>query len=165
MNVDQLMMELETADLRRRNAVARAAAASATEDELRAVIRLLVNPVKNVRLGAMEVLAYARFRHAMPYLVDVTRKRTGDDRIMAARAIAAMAEPGDLELELFAKQWIGSGDPVLELHGTTVLMRLSLHGTSQFCGHSQRQFVTQISNRLSPFPRQRLRDTRARRRV
>jgi ATP-dependent Lon protease len=126
MNVDQLVMELETADLRRRNAVARAAAASATEDELRAVIRLLVNPVKNVRLGAMEVLAYARFRHAMPYLVDVTRKRTGDDRIMAARAIAAMAEPGDLELELFAKQWIGSGDPVLELHGTTVLMRLGV---------------------------------------
>src|SRR5829696_3846613 len=126
MNVDQLVMELETADLRRRNAVARAAAASATEDELRAVIRLLVNPVKNVRLGAMEVLAYARFRHAMPYLVDVTRKRTGDDRVMAARAVAAMAEPGDLELELFAKQWIGSGDPVLELHGTTVLMRLGV---------------------------------------
>ena len=126
MNVDQLVMELETADLRRRNALARAAAAGATEDELRAVIRLLVNPVKNVRLGAMEVLAYARFRHAMPYLVDVTRKRTGDDRVMAARAIAAMAEPGDLELELFAKQWIGSGDPVLELHGTTVLMRLGI---------------------------------------
>jgi ATP-dependent Lon protease len=126
MNVDQLVMELETADLRRRNALARAAAASATDDELRAVIRLLVNPVKNVRLGAMEVLAYARFRHAMPYLVDVTRKRTGDDRVMAARAIAAMAEPGDLELELFARQWIGSGDPVLELHGTTVLMRLGV---------------------------------------
>lgn len=126
MNVDQLVMELETADLRRRNALARAAASSATDDELRAVIRLLVNPVKNVRLGAMEVLAYARFRHSMPYLVDVTRKRTGDDRVMAARAIAAMAEPGDLELELFAKQWIGSGDPVLELHGTTVLMRLGI---------------------------------------
>lgn len=126
MNVDQLVMELETADLRRRNALARAAASNATDDELRAVIRLLVNPVKNVRLGAMEVLAYARFRHAMPYLVDVTRKRTGDDRVMAARAIAAMAEPGDLELELFAKQWIGSGDPVLELHGTTVLMRLGI---------------------------------------
>ncbi len=126
MNVDQLVMELETADLRRRNALARAAAAGATEEELRAVIRLLVNPVKNVRLGAMEVLAYARFRHAMPYLIDVTRKRTGDDRVMAARAIAAMAEPGDSELELFAKQWIGSGDPVLELHGTTVLMRLGV---------------------------------------
>ena len=126
MNVDQLVMELETADLRRRNAIARAAAATATDDELRAVIRLLVHPVKNVRLGAMEVLAYARFRNAMPYLVDVTRKRTGDDRVMAARAIAAMAEPGDLELELFARQWIGSGDPVLELHGTTVLMRLGI---------------------------------------
>ncbi|HWO22823.1 MAG TPA: S16 family serine protease [Kofleriaceae bacterium] len=126
MNVDQLVLELETADLRRRNALARAAAAGANEDELCAVIRLLVNPVKNVRLGAMEVLAYARFRYAMPYLIDVTRKRTGDDRIMAARAIAAMAEPGDLELELFAKQWIGSGDPLLELHGTTVLMRLGI---------------------------------------
>ena len=67
-----------------------------------------------------------RFRHAMPYLVDVTRKRTGDDRVMAARAVAAMAEPGDLKLELFAAVDRQPGDPVLELHGTTVLMRLGV---------------------------------------
>ncbi|MGN6110687.1 MAG: S16 family serine protease [Kofleriaceae bacterium] len=126
MNVDQLAHELETADLRRRNALARAAATTASDGELREVIRLLVHPIHRVRLGAMEVLAYARFRHAMPFLVDVTRKRTGDDRVMAARAVAAMAEPGDVELELFARQWIASGDPLLELHGTTVLVRLGL---------------------------------------
>jgi len=126
MNVEQLVIELETADPRRRNALARAAASTATDDELLAVIRLLVNPIKSVRLGAMEVLAYARFRQAMPYLVDVTRKRTGDDRQLAARAVAAMVEPEDLELERFARQWVASGDPVLELHGATILTKLGL---------------------------------------
>ncbi|HEU0029305.1 MAG TPA: S16 family serine protease [Kofleriaceae bacterium] len=126
MNVEQLALELETADPRRRNALARAAAASATEADLVAVIRLLVNPLKPVRLGAMEVLAYARYRPAMPYLVDVTRKRTGDDRQLAARAVAAMVEPEDSELERFARQWVASGDPVLELHGGTVLAKLGL---------------------------------------
>ena len=66
-------------------ALARSGGGGGMLGKLRAVIRVLVNPVKNVRLGAMEVLAYARFRHAMPYLVDVTRKRTGDDRVMAAQ--------------------------------------------------------------------------------
>jgi ATP-dependent Lon protease len=126
MNVEQLVVELETADPRRRNALARAGAATATEDELLAVIRLLVNPVKSVRLGAMEVLAYARFRPAMPYLVDVTRKRSGDDRVFAARAVAAMIEADDKELERFARQWVASNDPVLELHGTTILNKLGL---------------------------------------
>ena len=126
MNLEQLVVELESADLRRRNALARAAAHTATEDELREVIRLLVHPVKPVRLGAMEVLAYARFRPAMPYLVDVTRKRAGDDRVLAARAVAAMVEPGDSELATFARQWVASGDPVLELHGATVLTALGL---------------------------------------
>ncbi|MBS1119630.1 MAG: lon [Deltaproteobacteria bacterium] len=126
MNVEQLVVELETADPRRRNALARAGAASATEDELLAVIRLLVNPVKSVRLGAMEVLAYARFRPAMPYLVDVTRKRSGDDRVFAARAVAAMIETEDKELERFARQWVASNDPVLELHGATILNKLGL---------------------------------------
>jgi ATP-dependent Lon protease len=126
MNVEQLVSELENADLRRRNALARAAAATASEDDLRAVIRLLVHPVKGVRLGAMEVLAYAQYRPSMPYLVDVTRKRTGDDRILAARAVAAMVEPTDVELATFAKQWVGSGDPVLELHGATILTTLGI---------------------------------------
>src|SRR5262245_61685502 len=126
MNLEQLVVELESADLRRRNALARAAAQTATEDDLREVIRLLVHPVKPVRLGAMEVLAYARFRPAMPYLVDVTRKRTGDDRVLAARAVAAMVEPGDSELATFARQWVASGDPILELHGATVLTTLGL---------------------------------------
>ena len=126
MNVEQLVIELETADPRRRNALARAAASTATDDELLAVIRLLVNPIKSVRLGAMEVLAYARFRQAMPYLVDVTRKRSGDDRQLAARAVAAMVEPEDVELERFARQWVASGDPVLELHGATILTKLGL---------------------------------------
>jgi ATP-dependent Lon protease len=126
MNLEQLVVELESADLRRRNALARAAAQAATEDELREVIRLLVHPIKPVRLGAMEVLAYARFRPAMPYLVDVTRKRTGDDRVLAARAVAAMVEPGDSELATFARQWVASGDPILELHGATVLTTLGL---------------------------------------
>jgi ATP-dependent Lon protease len=126
MNVEQLTMELENADPRRRNALARAAAATATDDELLAVIRLLVNPVKPVRLGAMELLAYARFRPAMPYLVDVTRKRSGDDRVFAARAVAAMVEADDIELERFARQWVASNDPVLELHGTTILNKLGL---------------------------------------
>ncbi len=126
MNVEQLVVELETADPRRRNALARASAAGASEDELLAVIRLLVNPVKAVRLGAMEVLAYARFRPAMPYLVDVTRKRSGDDRVFAARAVAAMVQPDDKELERFARQWVASNDPVLELHGGTILHKLGL---------------------------------------
>jgi ATP-dependent Lon protease len=125
-NVDRLVRELEGADLRRRNALARAAAATATAEELRAVVRLLVSPLQSVRLGAMEVLAYARYRDGLPYLVEITRKRAGDDRVMAARAIAAIAEPGDLELEPFARQWIACGDPVMELHGATVLMRLGL---------------------------------------
>ncbi len=80
MNVDQLVMELEAADLRRRNALARAAAASATDDELRAVIRLLVNPVKTY--------GWARWR-CSPTRASATRGRTSSTSRASARAMTA----------------------------------------------------------------------------
>ncbi|MEM9489358.1 MAG: AAA family ATPase, partial [Myxococcota bacterium] len=127
MDIDQLVREFQFAGLSRRRQLAQAAVRDATEADLIRIIHLLVHPSELVRLGAIEILEVAQFRPALPVLVDVTKKRQNDERIFAARAIAAMASPGDIDtLEAVAQSWLRSDDPYLPLHGQIALQRMGL---------------------------------------
>lgn len=123
MSQHALVAKLERAvTLQDRRAVARVVAKRATPAVLAGIARLLGHPVESVRLGAIEILAEARFRPALHSLAAVTVQRTGDERVHAARTVAALASPGDgALLEPLARTWIADGDAFLALHGRTIL--------------------------------------------
>jgi ATP-dependent Lon protease len=127
MDLDLLASELANASIGARLDIARRAATEASPGDLMRVVRLLLHPLLPVRLGAIEVLAAARYRPAMRPLVDITRRRRGDERVFAARAVVAMAEPCDADLlASTAQEWIQDADLYLPIHGRKLLETLGL---------------------------------------
>ena len=125
MELQRLISMLERATFQERQAVAAAAARTATPASLRHIARLLEHPRQPVRLGAIEILAATRFRPALDRLVDASRERSGDERVFAARAVAHLAEPGDQErLEPVARAWLAEDDELLHVHASGLLARL-----------------------------------------
>lgn len=126
MELQRLISMLERATFQERQAVAAAAARTATPASLRQIARLLVHPHQPVRLGAIEILAATRFRPALDLLVEASLERDGDERVFAARAVAHLAEPGDRErLEPVARAWLAVDDALLHVHAGSLLATLA----------------------------------------
>lgn len=82
-------------DAAQREALAAEVARSVSPQDLVAIAGLLVDEDRPLRLGAIAVLAAARFRPAVGALFAVARSRSGEERALALRALAALAEPAD----------------------------------------------------------------------
>ncbi len=125
--LETLRARLELASFQERQTLVTQVAQSATESELNGVGRMLNDRSETVRLGAIEILEAARFRPALPVFVAITRKRQGQERTYAARAIATMAIPDDRDnLSRLADTWIASGDEFLAIHARTLHAKLGL---------------------------------------
>ncbi len=128
MDVLKLRAQLELASsFAARRELVTEAAQTATPADLKQIARFLNHKIEAVRLGAIEIFELARFRPVLTILAQASRKRRGEERVFAARAVAAMAQPEDRDqLEPFASAWLASSDEFLKLHATNLLVALGL---------------------------------------
>lgn len=126
MDLTKLTAQLELgSSFAQRQKLVAGAARGATPSDLKEIARLLNHRVDAVRLGAIEILEAARFRPVLGILAQATRKRRGDERVLAARAVAALAAPGDrATLEPVARGWLESQDEILHIHAHALLEKL-----------------------------------------
>ena len=125
MDLPTLEARLELAEFKERRALAAEVARSATPEDLAQIARLLGHDQEPVRLGAIEILALARFRPALKHLAAVTVQKTGDEQIMAARAVTLMAKASDRPgLEKLARGWLGKPNQHLKDCGARLLVKL-----------------------------------------
>lgn len=121
---DRLFRQLDGASFAQRAAIAAAAAADATADELDDLATGLAADAPGVRLGIIDAWRLAGHRGALPALVAHARGRDGDDRVFAIRALAELARAGDEELRADAAAWARAADPFVATHGQRLLTAL-----------------------------------------
>jgi hypothetical protein len=124
-DVPSLIRQLELADFASRQALAQAAAAALSPEQLPDVIRLLLHPLEKVRLGAIEVLCRVG-RDSLPALLGHAQQRTGDDRVFAIRALVHLARPGDETLHAPARAWLVHQDQFVQAQGRLLARALAL---------------------------------------
>jgi hypothetical protein len=95
MDLDGFTSALKAADDATRFSVAKELADRASPKELVGVAGLLVKEDQTLRLGAICVLALARFKPAAGALVAVAKSRRGEERAAALHALAEMCGPDD----------------------------------------------------------------------
>ena len=120
----RLLLQLEYASFTQRGALAAEAAAAAAPDELDALLPSLDDDRTGVRLGVLGIVAAARHRPALARLVAHARARTGDDRVFALAALAAMAQPGDEALRAPAIAWSRDADGFVAAQAQKLLLAL-----------------------------------------
>lgn len=125
MDLPTLEARLELAEFKERRALTAEVAKSATPEDLKNIARLLGHDQESVRIGAIEILALARFRPALKHLAAVTVQKTGDEQILAARAVALMARSSDRPgLEKLARAWLSRPNQHLKDCGARLLVKL-----------------------------------------
>lgn len=120
----RLLTQLEYASFTQRGALAAETAAAASADELDALVAALDDERAGVRLGVLAVLGAARHRPALSRLVAHARARTGDDRVFALAALAALAQPGDEPLRAPALAWSRDADGFVAAQAQKLLLAL-----------------------------------------
>ena len=131
MDLETLAAKLEvTETVKERRALTAKVAREATPDDLAGITRLLGHAQGPVRTGAVEILAVAQFRPALKHLAAVTVQKTGDEQVLAARAVTMLARPGDgAALEKLARTWLARPDHLLKDCGAKLLVKLGVVAT------------------------------------
>ena len=125
MDLQTLSARLEMANFKERRKLAAEAAKDASPEDLEQITRLLGHEQEPVRLGAIEILALAKFRKAIKYLAAVTVQKTGDEQVLAARAVTMMAQPDDRSvLEPLARKWMAVSNHFLKDCAARLLVKL-----------------------------------------
>ena len=125
MDLETLAAKLELAEPKERRKLSAETAKDASQDDLPKIVKLLGHAQEPVRLGAIEILAMAKFRPALKYLAAVTVQKSGDEQVLAARAVTILARPGDRgALEKLARSWMAKPNHHLKDCAAKLLVKL-----------------------------------------